>query len=326
MLQWLGKKVRSTTIATAVSPERPGVSTINWENLQWVNIERPTRAEMSFLRREFGFHPLALDDCLSRIQLPKIDEYDDHIFLVLHFPLFNPALRLTQPSQVAIFAAGGYVVTIHRGELRPLTKLFADCMQSETVRREVMGRSSGYLLYRILDVLVDDSFPILNKVIDNLDRVEEAFSARDPGRIIRDLSILRRDIVAFRRIIRPQVEVMEILERKEYPLLRVDPDVYFGDLADHTRRIWEELEWLKEASDGLSDTVFILHGVISNDALRVLTVLFTLTLPAVSIGTIYGMNVPLPLQGHWWFVLVMLAISAIPAAGMLYWFRRKGWL
>ena len=317
---------RSRPITTAVASERPGVSTIAWEGLRWVDIQRPTRAEMSFLRREFGFHPLALDDCLSRIQLPKIDEYEDHIFLVLHFPLFNPVLRLTQPTQVAIFAAGGYVVTVHKGELRPITKLFSDSMQSETVRREVMGRSSGYLLYRILDALVDDSFPILNKIVDSLDRVEEGFSTRDPGRIIRDLSIMRRDIVAFRRITRPQVEVMEVLERKEYPILRVDPDVYFGDLADHTRRIWQELEWLKEASDGLSDTVFILHGVMSNDALRVLTVLFTLTLPGVTVGTVYGMNIPLPFQQHWWFILVLFAISVIPAAGMLFWFRRKGWL
>lgn len=313
-------------MATTVGVEQPGVATVQWENLRWVNIERPTRAEMTHLRQEFGFHPLALDDCLSRIQLPKIDEYSDHIFLVFHFPLFNPALRLTQPSQVAIFAAGGYVVTVHRGELRPLTKLFQDCMQSETIRREVMGRSSGHLLYRILDALIDDSFPTLNKVVNNLDRIEEGFSTREPGRIIRDLSILRRDIVAFRRIIRPQVEVMEILERKEYPILRVDPDVYFGDLADHTRRIWEELEWLKEASDGLSDTVLALHAFITNDALRVLTVLFTVTLPGALLSSLYGMNIPLPFQHSGWALAGVVGASLLPTLAMLYWFRRKGWL
>ena len=121
--------------------------------ISWLDVEMPTLAEMEYLRRTFDFHTLALDDCLSRVQLPKMDDYDDYLFLVLHFPLFNRDAGLTVPSQVSIFVSGDYLVTVHRGDLRPLMKLFADCAASEPVRKTVMGHSSGYLLYRILDGL-----------------------------------------------------------------------------------------------------------------------------------------------------------------------------
>ncbi|MSQ11092.1 MAG: magnesium transporter [Dehalococcoidia bacterium] len=312
-------------MATDVKAKEPGIETVQWNGLTWVNVERPTRAEMSFLRERYGFHPLALEDCISRIQLPKIDEYGEYVFLVLHFPLFNPTIRMTEPSQVSIFAASSYVVTVHQGDLRPLSKLFQDCSLSEAVRNDVMGRSSGYLLYRILDVLVDACFPILNQAIENLERIEREPISKNSSYTIRELSIIRRDVVAYRRLIRPQVEVMETLEAREYPLLKVDPDVYFGDLADHTRRIWEELEELKEVGDGLSDTFLASNIFTTNDALRALTIVFTMTLPGTLLATLYGMNVPLPFQNHSGTLWVMLGLSIIPSAALLIWLRRRGW-
>lgn len=305
------------------------VRTITRNGLTWTNIERPTLAEMDYLRERHRFHPMALEDCLSRVQLPKIDDYDDHIFLVLHFPVFNKEARITQPSQVSIFAGANYIVTVHRGEMKPLLKLFQDCESSESVQTELMSRASGFLLYRILDVLVDYCFPIVNKVIENVDRLEESLFERRQ-RLIAELAIVRRDVIAFRRIIRPQIEVMETLERKEYPFLKVDPDVYFGDLADHTRRIWEELEELKEVADGLNDTLFTMASSYNNEVLRVLTIIFTALLPITLVSSLYGMNVPLPLGsnpgGHSLAFWIVLLISGVISGIMLLSFRLMRWL
>jgi magnesium transporter len=305
------------------------VRTITRNGLTWTNIERPTMAEMDYLRERYRFHPMALEDCLSRVQLPKIDEYDDHIFLVLHFPVFHKETRITQPSQVSIFAGANSIVTIHRGELKPLLKLFQDCESSETIQTELMSRSPGFLLYRILDVLVDYCFPIVNKVIENVDRLEERLFERRRG-LTAELSIVRRDIIAFRRIIRPQIEVMETLERKEYPFLKVDPDVYFGDLADHTRRIWEELEELKEVADGLNDTLFTMTSNLNSEVLRILTIIFTVLLPVMVISSLYGMNVPLPHGsdpgGHFLAFWIVLLIAGAVGGIMLLWFRLMRWL
>ena len=314
----------------ARTSKRPNVETIKWNGITWVNIEHPTRAEMAFLRQEYNFHPLALDDCLSRVQLPKIDEYDDHIFLVLHFPLYNKAMRLTQPSQVSVFASASYIITVHHGELRPLNKLFQDCSQNEEVRKDLMSRSSGYLLYRVLDVLIDYCFPILNKVLENVEMMEAEFFNQKSSKVVRDFSVIRRDIIAYRRIIRPQISVMEALEAKEYSFLKVDADVYFGDLADHTRRIWEGLEEQKEVADGLSDALLTMNMVSSNDAMRYLTIIFTMFLPMTILTSIYGMNVPLPGGGNpggsilTFFGIIVLSVSF--SGGMLLWFKRKGWL
>ena len=134
-----------------------------------------------------------------------------------------------------IFAGATYLVTVHSGNLHPLTKLFNDCEQSEEVRRQVLSSSSGFVLYRILDGLVDYCFPIVNRIIANVNAIEaRLFDTREQG-IVREMALVRRDIISYRRVVRPMFDVLEELEEKEFPLLRVDPDIYFGDLVDHLR-------------------------------------------------------------------------------------------
>jgi magnesium transporter len=310
-------------------PSHLEIQSVAWQGLTWIDVERPGLAEMGHLGDLYGFHPLALEDCLSRVQLPKVDEYDNHLFIVTHFPVFNRQLRIAQPSQVSVFASSSYIVTVHRGDLRPMTKLFRDAVDSESVRADIMSRSSGYLLYRILDMLVDDGFPILNRVIQNVDGVGDRLLGRPRRRDVQDLAVYRRDIISYRRIIRPQIGVMELLERKAYPFLKVDPGVYFGDLADHTRRIWEELEELKEVADGLHDTIVTTSSYVTNDVMRALTMLATVLLPVLLVSGLYGMNVRLPLgevarDSGWTFWIVLGASLGLGAAALA-WFRFRGW-
>jgi magnesium transporter len=137
--------------------------------------------------------------------MPKLDEFDDHLFLVLHFPRFDKQSRITHPSEVDVFAGAGYIVTVHSGDLRPLVKLFSDCQASEEVRADLMGRGSGYLLYRVLDSLVDDNFPILRKIIANVDGLEERVFETIGQEVVRELALLRRDVLSYRRVVRPQI-------------------------------------------------------------------------------------------------------------------------
>ncbi|MBI2164914.1 MAG: magnesium transporter CorA family protein [Chloroflexi bacterium] len=301
------------------------IKIIEAQGLTWVNVGHPSLAEMEYLKARYSFHHLDLEDCLSRVQIPKVDEYPNYLFLVVHFPVFNRKARVTLPSQVGIFVGADFVVTVHRGDLRPLVKLFEDCQGSEAIRHECMGQSSGHLLYRILDHLVDYCFPVLNKIIEQVDRLEEGILEPHSG-IVQELSIVRRDVIAYRRVIRPQIEVMESLEAKEYPFLRVDPDVYFGDLADHTRRIWVELEELKEVTEGLSDTLFTLNSHLTNDVMRILTVLFTVMLPLIAVSGLYGMNVALPFAGHTWAFAITFIPSIIMGALLFLFFRLKRWI
>ena len=132
--------------------------------LTWVNIEAPTKQETDYLAQNYSFNQLDLDDCLSRRQRPKIDEYEDYFFVVLHFPKWHKEVEIARPSQVAIFIGRNYVVTVHAGELTPLVRLFEVCQNNAVVRRRNMGKGSVFLAYRIIDLLVDYCFPIMDKI------------------------------------------------------------------------------------------------------------------------------------------------------------------
>lgn len=306
--------------------EQLNVEWIKWGRITWVNVEKPTPKEIEYLAKNYLFHPLDLEDCRSRIELPKIDEYENYLFLVLHFPVFSKEARVTTPSQVSIFIGEDYVVTVHSGDLKPLSKLFQDCQQNERAREENMGRSSGYLLYRILDRLVDYCFPILNKVIANIETVEDKLFTDRARDVVRDISILRRDIMAYRRIIRPEPAILKSLEEKDYPFLREDLDVYFGDIGDHIAKITETLDEYREVLEGInasSDSLFT-HG--TSDVMKMLTVLGTVLLPLLGVATLYGMNVSLPFQNNplafLFIILITLGISGI----MLAFFRYRRWI
>ena len=305
--------------------EQLNIKKVEHGSISWLDVEMPTLAEMEYLKRTYNFHPLALEDCLSRVQLFKVDDYNDYLFLVLHFLIFDADARLTVSSQVSVFVSGNYLVTVHKGDLRPLMKLFGDCEASEVVRTTVMGQSSGYLLYRVLDGLVDYCFPILNQLIGAVDSLEVRVFDLRARELARELSVAKRNVLAYRRIVRPQIQVLEFLEEKEYPFLKVDPDVYFGDLADHIRRISVELEDMKEVIEGLVDTHVSLTSQRTNEVMRTLTIIATIMLPLSVVSGVYGMNVNLPLGDSPYSFLLVLAVMATIAGGMLIFFRSRRW-
>lgn len=305
------------------------VETIKCGKLTWVYIEKPTIKEVEYLAQHFHFHPLDLDDVLSRVQRPKIDEYDDHLFIVLHLPVFNKENRVTTPSEVDIFIGEKYVVTVHNsGDLKPLAKFFKECQIDEEIRKKYMSLSSGYLLYHILDRLVNYCFPILNKLIDNIDKVEDLIFSRTVPETVHEISLIRRDLISFRRIIHPQINVVETLEQEEYPFLKEDQEIYFGDIADHIRKIWDALEDCKEVVDGLAETSNWLTSHRIQEIMRILTILTAILAPGTLIASIYGMNIPLPGgEASSIFPLsILLFIMFGIAATMLIFFRRQKWL
>ena len=312
------------------SARQLNVEVVENGSLAWVNVERPGTAEMALLRERYGFHQLSLDDCLSVVQMPKLDELDDHLFMVMHFPRFDKQSRITQPSEVDVFAGAGYIVTVHSGELRPLVKLFTDCQTSDEVRQGVMGRGSGYLLYRMLDSMVDYSFPILfpilRSIMANVDDLERRVFETFGQDVVRELALVRRDVLSYRRVVRPQIVVLEELEERDFGVLRVDGDIYFGDLADHMRRIWSELEDLKEVVEGLYDAHGSLAMIRTNDIVRILTVAATVILPFVVVSSVYGMNIDLPFDDSSWSFAAVMVLSGAVSVALLVLFHLRRWL
>lgn len=306
--------------------EQLNVEWIKWGRITWVNIEKPTPKDIEYLAESYLFHPLDLEDCRSKKELPKIDEYENYLFLVLHFPVFSKEARVTTPSQVSIFIGGDYVVTVHSGDLKPLSKLFNDCQQNERAREDNMARSSGYLLYRILDRLVDYCFPITNKIIANVEAAEDRLFSEVTRDTVQEISLLGRDIMAYRRIVRPQPAILKSLEEKDYPFLREDLDVYFGDIGDHIGKIIETLDEYKEVVEGLYKSNDSLFSHRTSEVMKMLTILGTILLPLLLVASLYGMNVPLPFEDSSLAFTFIILISLLISGGMLFYFRFKRWI
>ena len=313
-----------------VGHQKGNISSISEGKLNWIYIEKPASNEVEFLDKHFNFHHLNLDDILSRIQRPKIDEYEDHLFIVLHFPVFDKAHHITRPSEVDIFIAEDYVVTVHcSGDLKPLAKFFHECELHKENREHYLGRSSGFLLYHILDRLVNYCFPILNKITQNVDDIEDIIFEKTVPDTVRQISLIRRDLISFRRVIRPQIAVIEALEQEEYLFLKEEQEVYFGDIADHIRKIWDELEDAKEVVDGLAETSNWLTSNSIQEIMRVLTIVMGIMAPATLVASIFGMNVPLPggLQpGSLLPFGILFAIMALISGSIFIYIRRQGWI
>ncbi len=315
------------TVSQVKKKEQLKLETLTWGDLTWVNIENPTPLETEYLAQNYSFHPLDLDDCLSRIQRPKIDEYKDYLFLVFHFPVFNKEARVTTPSQISVFIGEKYLITLHKGELKPLVKLFKECQRDEESRQEYLGQGSVFLLYRIIDRLVDSCFPILNKMYDNIEGVEDDIFSDTKRGTVKEISILRRDVISFRRIIWPMRAVIGSLQNKLRRFVKQDMEVYFGDVTDHADKIWDALDEYKEIIEGLADTYNSLATNRTNEVMRMLTIIATILLPITVVASIFGMNIPLgPFETRGFSFLYVFLIMLVIIISMLYFFRRQRWI
>lgn len=293
----------------------------------WIDMVTPTLEDVEVLRRDYPFiHPLNLEDVFSAIERPKIDDHDEYLFLVLHFPLWDGTKRLSRPSEVNLFVGKGFMVTIHDGKLKPLNRLYQSCCEDPEVLHRLLGRGAGHAFYEVVDKLVDYIFPILRKVDANIRSIEEIVFTGNARDVIREISLVRRDVIALRRIIRQQVPILENLEKRERPILHEDLEEYFGDILDHLYRARDIVDEDSEVIVSLAETADTLINNRVNEVIRILTVISVIMLPLTLISSIYGMNVGLPLQDHPQGFLLINALMVFIAVGMLVYFRTRDWL
>ncbi|MBC7541574.1 MAG: magnesium/cobalt transporter CorA [Candidatus Sericytochromatia bacterium] len=302
------------------------LQSITYNSLTWIDMPQPTAQDVAYLQEHFPFHPLDFEDLVSGRQRPKIDEYDDYLFVVLDFPVFDKGTRVTKASEIDIFVGANFLITIHKGKVWPLDRLFEACEGSTNLQAENMGKGSGFLLYRIIDKLVDNFFPVAYKIERNVQDIEDAVFADGGRQTVEEISLLRRDIIAYRRIVKPLVPVIARLEFIKGRLIGDELEVYFSDIGDALARIWDTLEDQKGIIEALNDTYDSLTSHRTNEVIRGLTVISVIMLPLTLVSGIYGMNVKLPFDHHpLAFELVLLAMFTV-AAAMILMFRHKRWL
>jgi magnesium transporter len=344
--------------------------TITNKDLTWINIENPTRESMGEVAHQgYHFHELNIADSLSKSQIPKIDRQKEYIFVLLHFPTTSRESHRSHPEpplhrsstipgiisrarrrkhsdgfstsmhldQLSMFLGKNFLITVHQGDLQPLNELFQQCKQGSGLQKdELMGKTSGYLLHTIIDVLVDDLFHQIMKIVGNLQDIEEAVFD-DKVEVVREISLLRRDITALRRIVYPLSRIVLEIANRDMVKLSEGEDLseYYGDVMDHINKVLEVIESSKETIEIYKDTDFMLNTEKANQILSILTIVFTFSIPATVVGTFYGMNINLPggiETGTWTFfgtyttLIIVLIISSIFAFMMYWYFHKVGWI
>src|ERR1700709_1530940 len=327
-LRRVGRRDELISAAAQAEPQAPRVEQIDSSGLRWVNIERPGALERTWLEEHFDFHALDLEDVLRRNQRPKIAVYDDYLFIVLHFPVFDRAARRLGTGELDIFVGPDYMVTIPNQPLQPVEYLFERCRSKEELREQLFSRGSGYLMYRLVDDSFDYCFPMLRKIGNKLDALEDDIFEERADEVVRDISNVKQEIINFRKVIRPQRPVLRDLEKVKQRYLATDLDleIYFDDIVDAHERIWDMLENYKEVAEALEETN---ESVIShrlNDSIRVLTSISVVILPLTLIARIMGMNSWVPFEGDEHGFFVVLAVMAVILLGLIAYFRRKRWL
>lgn len=304
------------------------LQTLNHDGITWIDVRKPTPDDVREVGQRYPFfHPLDLEDCLSETERPKIDEYENYLFLVMHFPVFEKLTRRLGREEVDVFVGRGFLVTLSDGNLKPLVEGFDDCQMDAVIRRQFMGRGSYYLLYMLIDDLVDYCFPIVDKENHNIESIEQRIFQGNALKLVREISMVRRNLINFRRTIKPQIKVLASLERRDWEFLKGDLDVYWGDVSDHTVQIGERLDDLWEVVEGLSRTLDSLTSHRINEVMKILTIFSVIMLPLSVISGVYGMNIPhLPLAHHPLSFVIIMAIMAVVVVSMLVWFKREDWI
>lgn len=293
----------------------------------WINMVDIRQADVDSLRRDYPYiHPLNLEDLMSNVERPKVDLDEQYLFVVMQFPLWDRVARITRASEVDFIIGRDVVITAHDGSLQPLVSLFERCQRSEAEREKLLRHGANDAFYMIVDQLVDYIFPILDKIDTNIHHIEDGLFTEKTRHIISDIAIVRRDVIALRRIIRHLVPVLEQLEVTDHPVIREELEEYFGDTVDHVRLARDIIDENYDVVSGLADTANTLVSYRLNEVMRILTVISVLILPLTLVTGIYGMNINLPLDEHPAAFIVVMGIMMGISILMILFFLRRRWI
>ncbi len=316
-------------IQTDLRPEEFGAALKEPDTLLWVDFdgESPEVCE-PILRQVFGFHLLAVDDALQESHVPKVDDWDTYLYVVLHAVTLDQAGQIELDTlELDIFVGANHLVTHRTQPMAAVERLWAACQRDE----RPLKKGSTYLLYALADELVADYMPVVEGFNEAIDRIEaQVFSASAPS-VLEQIFALKRALLHLRRIIAPQREVLNKLARGDYAVIDAQDRMFFRDVYDHLVRLYDIGESLRDLVGGALDTYLSVVNNRMNDVMKTLTLITTLFMPISFLAGFFGMNffqATIPL-GAWTgrvaFGLMMVAMILVPL-GMFLWMRRRAWM
>ncbi len=304
------------------------IKEIKQGDLTWVNIDRVDEESLKYLKDNYNFHHLDLEDLQSESQTPKIDVYKNYLFLVLQFPTWNVASQTILPFEVDFFIGNNFLITIQHTKSKEMKNFFYRCMKNRRVKKDWMSQNSGYLVFRIIESLFQNSRPILNNIGRKISQIENTiFDGQVDTSLVQQLALYRRNVLGFRRIIDPQRFLISNLSHTRKPYLNEKQSHYYDDVNDYLNKLWAIIDTYKDTIQGLHVTLESLINQKTNKVIGALTAISVSLLPLTLLSGIYGMNISgLPFSDSPKLVWAMFAGLGSVILIFVVMGRKKGWL
>jgi magnesium transporter len=297
------------------------------DSVLWVDFEDPNEFESDSLVEIFNFHPLAVEDCINDHSEPKVDDYEEYLFLVVHAltTVQNNGNKELSTIELNLFLGPNYVVTFHKAPIESLTQ---DLLKTQQKPSAVMGSGADLLAHTILDHLVDRYLPVFHQYEQQVDVLEKDIFSKSPSREkLATLLQLKQDISTLRRIVGPQRDTLHFLTRNAGDLIKTKNLIYFRDISDHLFRIAALANGMHDHLTSMLEVYFSYLSSELNVVMKRLTVVATLTMPAVMVASIYGMNFRvIPGANHEHGFLGVILLTAVVTVIMAIWMRIKKWM
>jgi len=302
---------------------------IEYKKVTWIDIEKPQASDIEFLRENFHFNPIDLEEIDRMTYRPKADDHGKYIFIVLHFPYYDTDREITVSSELELFITKTHLITTHPFPIPPLTSAFEGCRNHTSVAERYMGQATGKLLYHLMERLFDACFPKLDRIAERIDEIEQNIFKGREKEMVKEISLIQREVLSLRRILKPQRSILESLATTDNTdILPKKFQIYFRDIIGSNIRVWNALENHKETIEALKDTNESLLSNKIGEIMKVLTVISFVTFPLSVITGFWGMNV---FENVSWINSLFVApaifvFMILTTVLMITYFKRKRWL
>jgi len=301
------------------------VDTVKIGTLRWHHIVSPSEVDLQYLKDNFHFHPLDIEDCRSTNQRPKIDIYDDYYFMILHFPSFDLQNRFLTIKEVKFFWGEDYVISIDQTRW-VVSEMFDDARKRINNKEEIEIGTSDTMLYRILEKLMNSSLNLMRRLGLELDRINEDLFSKRAQKTILQISITRKNIILINTIFKPQLPLFHKFESGQIAGFAENMEDYWGNILDYNQKMWDMAEDYQELIEGLAKTFDSLQTNRINEIMKILTFFSAILLPLTFITGLFGMNIGLPLQNDPRSFIIIIGLMMLVVITMLFYFKRRKWL
>ncbi|MDP3990794.1 MAG: magnesium transporter CorA family protein [Candidatus Nealsonbacteria bacterium] len=299
---------------------------IKGPRVSWIDIQNPTEEDVQFLKEKFGFHPLVLSEIIPPGNRGKAERYDDYIFMILYYPLYNKEKRETRPQELDVIVTKDTVITSHYHSILPLKALFDKCNLYKEQRKTCMSENSGELLYYILSNFWKTCLTKLIRIDKRIDEIEKEMFRGKEKEMVLEISFVKTDIINFWRIIEHQEEILQSLSKEGVDFFGPQLTPYFSDILGTYSKSLNALKTYKEAVLALENTNQSLLSTKINDIIRILTVFSVIVFPLTLLASIWGMNVPMPLTDSLFGFPLIISMMFIATVFMIIYFKKKRWI